>query len=120
MPLGKLKLLLGLRDELTDVTYSFGDTRDRVTSDLSRDPRNAQLIKKLNPIWGLDKEGEVNGVWAYGKLGVPGLWYMHGNLATCRFYSRRIALQIKAMEEGIWNGVYEGPSKPSIPCMSKL
>ncbi len=113
LPLGKLKVRLVFRVNLTGVVYSFGDTLDRVTSVLSKDPRNANLIKKLNPIWGLDKEGEVSGVWGYNKLGVPGLWYMYGNLATCRFYSMRIALQIKAMEEGIWSGVYEDPGQHS-------
>lgn len=105
------------RVNLTDATYSFGNALDRVTSVLSGNYKNAELIKQLKPIWGLDAEGEVNGVWGYRKLGVPGLWYMVGNLATCRFYSKHIALQIKAMEEGMWDGgVYEGSSKPSSHC----
>jgi len=66
LPLGQLKVLLVFRVNLTGVVYSFGDTLDRVTSVLSKDPRNANLIKKLNPIWGLDKEGEVVGVWQIG------------------------------------------------------
>jgi len=90
--------------------FSIGDTRDKVTTILSetKDPANAELIKKLKPVWGVDEEGEINGAWGYTKLGVPGLWYMLGNLGMCRFYSMRVALQIKAMEEGIWSGVYEG------------
>ena len=67
----------------------------------SKDPANAKLIKELKPVWGVDAEGQLNGAWGYSKLGVPCLWYMLGILSICRFYSMRVALQIKAMEEGI-------------------
>ena len=74
----------------------------------SDDPANAALIARIKPIWGVNSEGEANGVYTYNALGVPGLWYMLGNLAMCRFHSTHIALQIKAMEEGIWGGAYNG------------
>ncbi len=80
---------------------------DRVTAVLSKDPGNAELIKKLKPIWGVDSEGETIGVWKANGLGPTGLWYMLGNLGICRFHSTHMALQIKAMEEGIWSGAYE-------------
>jgi len=32
---------------------------------------------------------------------MPGFWFMGGSLALCRTYSRFVALQIKAVEEGI-------------------
>lgn len=44
------------------------------------------------------------------KTGHPGFWFLGGNLALCRYWSRMIALQIKALEEGItdygdrWDG----------------
>ncbi|KAJ7168902.1 hypothetical protein C8R46DRAFT_1163015 [Mycena filopes] len=59
---------------------------------------------KCKPIWGLNDEGEIKGAW--GDLGVPGLWYMIGNLALCRFHSKHVALQIKAMEEGVFGERY--------------
>ncbi|KAJ6502848.1 hypothetical protein C8R47DRAFT_1007901 [Mycena vitilis] len=59
---------------------------------------------KCKPIWGLNAEGEINGAWR--DLGVPGLWYMLGNLALCRFHSKHVALQIKAMEEGVFGERY--------------
>ncbi|KAJ7347250.1 hypothetical protein DFH08DRAFT_867664 [Mycena albidolilacea] len=59
---------------------------------------------KCKPIWGLNAEGEINGVWR--DLGVPGLWYMTGNLALCRFHSKHVALQIKAIEEGVFGKRY--------------
>ncbi|KAH8823482.1 hypothetical protein DL96DRAFT_1683551 [Flagelloscypha sp. PMI_526] len=60
-----------------------------------------EIKDKINPIWGLDQEGELKGV--YRDLGVKGLWYMAGNLCLCRIYSKYLALQIKAMEEGLWD-----------------
>lgn len=33
--------------------------------------------------------------------GHPGFWYMGGNLALCRIYSKFLALQIKAIEAGL-------------------
>jgi hypothetical protein len=31
----------------------------------------------------------------------PGLWFTGGSFAQCRMYSRYLALQIKASEEGL-------------------
>ncbi|KAL4247718.1 hypothetical protein ABKN59_008249 [Abortiporus biennis] len=58
-----------------------------------------ELSKQIPPIWGLDEEGEVNG--CYRELGIPGLWYMMGNLAWSRFFSKHVALQIKAKQQNI-------------------
>lgn len=35
------------------------------------------------------------------RSGHEGLWFMGGNLGLSRYYSRMLALQIKALEEGI-------------------
>ncbi|KXN87226.1 putative indole-3-pyruvate monooxygenase YUCCA8 [Leucoagaricus sp. SymC.cos] len=61
------------------------------------------VADNCSPVWGMDDEGELNGVWR--DMGFKGLWYMMGNLALCRFYSKHIALQIKAMEENLFDGV---------------
>ncbi|KAF8345500.1 hypothetical protein F5887DRAFT_1190190 [Amanita rubescens] len=63
-----------------------------------------EVANRCPPIWGLDKEGELNGTWR--DLGVQGLWYMMGNLALCRFHSKHVALQIKAMVEGVFDERY--------------
>jgi len=55
-------------------------------------------------ILGLDSEGEIYGV--FRDMGVPGLWYMMGNLALSRFHSKHLALQIMAMEEGLFGERY--------------
>jgi hypothetical protein len=33
--------------------------------------------------------------------GQPGLWFIAGSFAQCRIYSKYLALQIKAAEEGL-------------------
>ncbi|KAF9567988.1 FAD/NAD-P-binding domain-containing protein [Agrocybe pediades] len=75
----------------------FGDGRGPII-DLIGPEQGAKLIK----IWGLDEEGETNSAWRWS--GVENLYVMVGNLAKCRFHSLHIALQIKAMEEGLWDG----------------
>lgn len=49
--------------------------------------------------WGFDAEGEMRNMWR--RNGQPGLWFVGGNLNLCRYYSRLIALQIKAVEVGL-------------------
>ncbi|KAI2792439.1 hypothetical protein POX_b02477 [Penicillium oxalicum] len=58
-----------------------------------------QVADRLGDVWGLTAEGEIRTMWR--RSGYPGFWFMGGNLALCRYYSRLLALQIKALEEGI-------------------
>ncbi|KAF2174957.1 putative flavoprotein [Zopfia rhizophila CBS 207.26] len=58
-----------------------------------------QVASKLTEVWGLDEEGELKSVWR--RSGHPGLWFAAGNLALARYYSRLLALQIQAVEEGL-------------------
>jgi cation diffusion facilitator CzcD-associated flavoprotein CzcO len=51
------------------------------------------------PVWGVDDGGELSGVWR--RTGVDGLWFMGGNLNLIRPNSLMLALQIKAIEEGL-------------------
>ena len=37
----------------------------------------------------------------YTRTGQPGLWFIAGGLAQCRIGSKHLALQIKAIEEGL-------------------
>jgi len=61
----------------------------------------ADVERECKPVWGLDEETEIKGVCR--DLGVPNLWYMSGSLALGRTHSKHIALQIKAIEEGIFD-----------------
>ncbi|CAG8980132.1 hypothetical protein HYALB_00011665 [Hymenoscyphus albidus] len=58
------------------------------------------MAGQLGEVWGLDEEGELKGVWR--QSGHKGFWFAGGNLALCRWYSRLLALQIKAIEAGLW------------------
>ncbi|KAJ5579742.1 uncharacterized protein N7459_005727 [Penicillium hispanicum] len=57
------------------------------------------VADRVGDVWGLDQEGEFRTIWR--RSGHPGFWFMGGNLALCRYYSRLLALQIKALEVGI-------------------
>ena len=50
-----------------------------------------ELAKDLSPVWGLNKEGEVNGVWRWS--GVPRLYFMVGNFMLSRYHSKHLALR---------------------------
>ena len=58
-----------------------------------------ELADRVGDVWGLNEEGEFRTMWQ--KSGHPGFWFMGGNLAISRYYSRILALQIKAIEEGL-------------------
>ncbi|PKS07410.1 hypothetical protein jhhlp_006013 [Lomentospora prolificans] len=57
------------------------------------------IADRVGDIWGFNEEGEMRTIWQ--KSGHPGFWFHGGNLALCRYYSAFLALQIKALEEGI-------------------
>lgn len=56
------------------------------------------VADRLNPVWGLDEEGEFKTMWR--DSGHPNFWYMGGNLAMSRYFSKRLALKIIAQERG--------------------
>jgi hypothetical protein len=58
-----------------------------------------EVADRVDSVWGFDQEGEMRTIWR--RSGHPGFWFMGGNLALCRYYSRLLALQIKALVEGI-------------------
>lgn len=60
------------------------------------------VADRLGSVWGYDEEGEFRSIWR--PSGHPGFWYMGGNLALGRYYSKLLALQIKAVEEGLNQG----------------
>jgi putative flavoprotein involved in K+ transport len=48
---------------------------------------------------GVSADGELGVTWR--RSGVPGLWFMTGGIAQSRYFSKVLALQIKAVEEGL-------------------
>jgi len=70
--------------------------------------RQEELVKKLfgegvairvGTIWGFGEAQELRNM--YTRTGQPGLWFIAGGLAQCRIGSKHLALQIKAIEEGL-------------------
>ena len=58
------------------------------------------VVDKIGLIWGFDMERqELRNMWIQTKQ--PGLWFHAGSLAQCRIFSKFLALQIKAIQEGI-------------------
>jgi putative flavoprotein involved in K+ transport len=58
------------------------------------------VAARVGPIWGFDEaRQELNAMWT--RTGQPGLWFIAGSFAQCRVYSKYLALQIKASEEGL-------------------
>lgn len=57
------------------------------------------VADRVGDIWGWDEEGEIRAIWR--ESGHPGFWFHGGNLALARYYSRVLALQIKARLEGL-------------------
>lgn len=58
-----------------------------------------KVADRLGDVWGFDESGEFRALWR--NSGHPGFWFHGGNLAVCRYFSRILALQIKAQLEGL-------------------
>ncbi|OAX32563.1 FAD/NAD(P)-binding domain-containing protein [Rhizopogon vinicolor AM-OR11-026] len=74
----------------------FGDHLDAM-----REACGDEVASKVGPVWGMDNEGQLQGVWRH--CGHDGLWFAMGHMALSRFHSLHLAMQIKAIEEGILN-----------------
>jgi hypothetical protein len=98
-------LPLSIISRIFNIAYRLGDASSHI-----RRVCGEAVLEKCNPIWGLDKEGELNGAWR--DMGIKGLWYMMGmlrlclmcgwvlmwcvgtgNLALARFHSKHVALR---------------------------
>ncbi len=58
-----------------------------------------EVTARVGPIWGFGEGQELRNM--YTRTGQPGLWFIAGSLAQCRINSKYLALQIKAIEEGL-------------------
>ncbi|KAJ5774146.1 hypothetical protein N7457_009042 [Penicillium paradoxum] len=83
LPADEIVFATGYQNMRTETRVIFGD----------------EVADRVGDIWGLDQEGEMRTIWR--RSGHPGFWFMGGNLALSRYYSRLLALQIKAVEEGM-------------------
>ncbi|KAF2095271.1 flavin-containing monooxygenase [Rhizodiscina lignyota] len=67
--------------------------------DRAADILGDEIADGLDGYYGLDEEGELRGVWKY--TGHPGLFYAGGDFGHARFYSRFLALRMKANLMGV-------------------
>jgi putative flavoprotein involved in K+ transport len=58
-----------------------------------------EVAARVGPIWGFGDGQELRNM--YASTGQPGLWFIAGSLAQCRINSKYLALQVKAIEEGL-------------------
>jgi putative flavoprotein involved in K+ transport len=74
--------------------------------------------ERVGPCWGLGSGvrgdpgpwlGELRNMWK--PTAVSNLWFHGGNLALSRFYSRHVALQLKARMVGLPVTVWNGPDQ---------
>ncbi|KAH8704913.1 putative flavin-containing monooxygenase [Talaromyces proteolyticus] len=80
-------------DAVVFTTGFLGNMRDT-----ARQLFGDEVADRADDFWGVDDEGEIKG--AYKPMEQLGLWYMGGGIAHARFFSRFVALQIKAALEG--------------------
>jgi putative flavoprotein involved in K+ transport len=74
---------------------------------------SSEIIEKLGPIGGIGSgvrrdrgpwAGEIRNVWKPTRQ--RGLWFHNGNFGLMRFFSRILALQIKARHAGLPTPIY--------------
>ena len=92
----------GTELEADEIVFATGYQNMRSTA---RKIFGDEVADRTKDVWGFDEEGELRTMWR--RTGHPGFWFFGGNLALCRYFSRMLAIQIKAMEEGIMK--YEDP-----------
>ncbi|RDA94930.1 hypothetical protein CP533_0172 [Ophiocordyceps camponoti-saundersi (nom. inval.)] len=61
----------------------------------------SHVADQVKEVWGVNPDGELRTIWQ--DSGHPGFWFHGGNLGLCRYFSRLLALQIKALEEGMYS-----------------
>jgi putative flavoprotein involved in K+ transport len=78
------------------------------------------IAQRIGPVWGYGEDGELRNMWR--RTAQPGLWFTAGSLAQSRIYSKYLAMQIKACEEGLLSrsldtdaAQSEGPARSAHP-----
>ncbi|KAK1765600.1 hypothetical protein QBC33DRAFT_579352 [Phialemonium atrogriseum] len=81
-------------DAIVHATGFVGNLRDVV-----RDIFGDEVSARVEDFWGLDSEGEIKG--AFKASGQPQLWFHGGPCGHARYFSRFVALQIRAELDGV-------------------
>ena len=67
------------------------------------------IAEQIGQVWGFDEGGELRNMWR--RTSQPGLWFTAGGLAQIRIYSKYLAMQIKAVEEGLIGAKMSSPDR---------
>jgi hypothetical protein len=67
--------------------------------ELVRRALGEEMTERIGPVWGEDEDGELANM--FKRTPQDGLWFIAGSLTQARIYSKYMALQIKALEEGL-------------------
>ena len=65
-----------------------------------------EMAERIGQIWGEDADGELANM--FKRTPQEGVWFIAGSLSQARIYSKYIALQIKAAEEGLVDTPFPG------------
>ena len=96
----------------------LGGTSRRPQSRPGENEKGQQLIgpddiaARLDETWGVDSEGEIRGLWKRHSRLEDNFWIMGGFTQQHRWYSRTLALQIKAALEGVLPPAYRDTPVP--------
>ncbi|KAJ7144850.1 hypothetical protein C8R43DRAFT_1130275 [Mycena crocata] len=82
----------GMKLDVDVIVYCTGFHKDSRTS--VEAIVGAEQTAALEPVWGLDAEGEVRGCWR--PSGHDHIWFQGGELQTMRYFGKFLALQVAA------------------------
>ncbi|KAJ7708782.1 hypothetical protein B0H17DRAFT_365221 [Mycena rosella] len=105
---GEIKVKSGTKIESitpTGIAFADGTTLDVdvivYATGFEKDSRRsiaavvgAEQAATLEPVWGLDLEGEVRGCWR--PTGNDHIWFQGGEMQTMRYYGKFLAMQVAA------------------------
>ena len=67
-----------------------------------------EVADRIGVVWGFGDDGEQRNMWR--RTPQPGLWFVGGGLPHVRIFSKYLAMQIKAVEEGIISNDVPSPA----------
>ena len=79
--------------ELIVLATGYGTIREAAAAHFGE-----RFVENVPAVYEVGDDGELSGVWR--RSGQDGLWFMTGIIQEARFYSKRLALQIAAIENG--------------------
>ncbi|RDW68723.1 uncharacterized protein DSM5745_08483 [Aspergillus mulundensis] len=103
--------ILGGRKDKEDSTQTRGQTHvDGVEDACHADGDQldaSDIAARLDATWGVDSEGEIRGMWKR-HVAMDNFWVMGGHTQQHRWFSRILALQIRAAIGGVLPPAYRG------------